>query len=85
MILCMSKQKLSDHEQVFSVPVLESYPDLAPAYLNVVSLPMDLRTIEEERLNEYFAIKELQKDLVLIFRNCCTFNGEGSHFWSYAK
>jgi putative N-acetylmannosamine-6-phosphate epimerase len=85
MIIGMSKQKLSDHEQVFAVPVLESYPDLAPAYLNVVSLPMDLRTIEEERLNEYFAIKELQKDLVLIFRNCCTFNAEGSHFWFYAK
>lgn len=81
----MFAQDLLDTENVFSIPVLESYPNLADDYLRIVRMPMDLATIEEERLAAYESIRELQKDIVLIFRNCCSFNLALSHYWHYAK
>jgi len=67
-----------DTSGIFSKPVIEAHPAIADAYLNVIDTPMDLRTIEEERVNVYSSIHMLQVDLVLIFRNCCTFNGQDS-------
>lgn len=40
---------------------------------------MDFRTIEEERLQMYRSIRELQQDLVLTFRNCMQFNPDGEY------
>lgn len=65
--------------------MLESYPQMADDYLRIVRMPMDLATIEEERLNTYDSIRELQKDIVLIFRNCCSYNVALSNYWHYAK
>lgn len=72
MLTRMSKEK-SAHW--FKRPVLDDYPELADSYLKVVTEPMDLRTIQEERVHLYQHIKELQDDLLLIFRNCINFNG----------
>ncbi|CAJ1969682.1 unnamed protein product [Cylindrotheca closterium] len=73
-----------DTDDTFAIPVLESYPDLANDYLTIVDVPMDLRTIREERVPLYESIKELQKDLILMFKNCCDFNETGTDLWNYA-
>lgn len=72
-----------DEDQVFSAPVLETYPDIKDDYLKVVESPLDLRTIEEERVCQYESIKDLQKDLTLVFQNCCSFNPPESAIWKY--
>jgi Bromodomain len=68
----------------FSAPVLEYFPDLESEYLAVVEEPMDLRTIEEERIHTYGSIRDLQIDLILMFNNCCAFNAEGDQIWEHA-
>jgi len=73
-----------DEAGMFAAPVLESYPDIANAYLSVIDTPMDLRTIEEERMNIYSSIEMLQDDLIRIFSNCCTFNGAESDLGAIA-
>lgn len=67
-----------DDDRIFAVPVLESYPDVEDDYLKVVSQPMDFRTIEDDRLPYYNSIRELQRDLTLVFQNCTSFNGRNS-------
>lgn len=73
-----------DRDGAFTVPVLESYPDLTAAYLEVIKIPMDLRTIVEERMYIYERIKDLQDDLKRTLENCCTFNGDESDLGQYA-
>jgi hypothetical protein len=77
---------VSDEDQhgVFSVPVWESNPEIADSYLETIKEPMDLRTIEEERIPQYESIKELQDDLMLMLQNCCDYNGIDSVFGQYA-
>lgn len=76
--------KEEDQDGTFNAPVLESYPDIAESYLSLVDHPMDLRTIEEDRMQRYLSIKELQDDLILMFKNCCDFNGADSDMGQYA-
>ena len=73
-----------DTDEIFAAPVLETYPDLEREYLKVVETPMDLRTIQEERVHQYESITELQEDLIRMFKNCCDYNEEGSDLWNYA-
>jgi hypothetical protein len=73
-----------DADQAFATPVVETYPELKKDYLKVVKSPLDLRTIEEERICKYRSIRELQNDLNLMFENCCTFNQAGSELWNYS-
>ncbi len=68
---------------MFGAPVCETYPEIADSYKARVTNPMDLRTIEEERLPTYRLIAELQEDLILTFKNCCVFNGEDSEYYAY--
>lgn len=81
MIAMVAKE---DHEGNFSVPVLYNFPNLEEDYLAVVKTPMDLRTIEEERIHGYENIKQLQDDLKLMLENCCAFNGVESVWGQYA-
>ena len=69
---------------MFVAPVCEAFPEVADDYKAIVTEPMDLRTIEEERLPTYGRIDELQQDLILTLKNCCVFNGEGSDYYCYA-
>lgn len=80
-------EKLSayDEDNIFKAPVAEVYPEVAATYLKTIEHPMDLRTIEEERIHLYESITRLQDDLILMFRNCCTFNAPGSDLWLYGK
>lgn len=80
----LSKLKDLDHLDLFSRPVCEECPYLADEYLRQVHNPMDFRTIGYERLPAYDHITELQEDLILVFRNCCVYDGGKSHFSSYA-
>ena len=80
----IQKVRELDAWNLFTAPVCEVFPEVADAYNDAVSNPMDLRTIEEERLPTYGLINELQEDLILTFKNCCVFNGEGSDYYGYA-
>jgi hypothetical protein len=73
-----------DTAGLFSKPVIEAHPAIADAYLNTIYTPMDLRTIEEDRVNAYSSIHMLQDDLILMFRNCCVFNGNDSDLGNMA-
>ena len=57
---------------------------MAGEYSQKIDSPMDFRTIEDERLDGYQHIAELQGDVILTFRNCCVFNMEEQEFVSYA-
>lgn len=74
-----------DENQMFSVPVVESYPELKESYLQRILEPMDFRTIEEDRLNYYLSICDLQQDLILVFRNCMAYNDTGSPPYNTAR
>jgi len=63
---------------VFSVPVTEAYPEVTEAYHSVIKEPMDFRTIEQCQLQRYKSIRDLQRDLRLIFNNCLVFNQESN-------
>lgn len=76
--------KERDDQTVFAVPVVEAYPDMIDDYTEKIDEPMDLSTIEEERMHAYTSITQLQDDLILMYRNCCTFNGTGSILGEYA-
>jgi hypothetical protein len=81
----MLERMLEDDVQgIFSKPVIEAHPAIADAYLDTIDTPMDLQTIEEERVNVYTSIHMLQDDLVLMFRNCCKFNGQDTDFGQIA-
>ena len=54
------------------------------AYLKVVDKPMDFRTIEEDEIQAYGDIAELQDDLILIYKNCVSFNGAQNDYGKYA-
>lgn len=74
-----------DYQDLFSVPVAEAHPEVADAYAAHIDQPIDLRTIEEEQIHVYNSITMLQDDLVLMYQNCCTFNGPGTLYWEYAR
>ncbi len=82
--ISISSQRVLDEDDLFNIPVVEAYPSVAHDYIQVVSNPMDLRTIEEERLQVYRSIAELQQDLILIFDNCIQFNGVASDYSKFA-
>ena len=79
----IQKVRELDSWNMFGAPVCETYPEIADSYKARVTNPMDLRTIEEERLPTYRLIAELQEDLILAFKNCCVFNGEDSEYYAY--
>lgn len=80
----LAKVAAEDVDGHFSTPVLESYPHLSGDYMAAVDVPMDFRTIDEERIPKYKSIKDLQRDLFLIFDNCSQFNGAGTEMGQYA-
>ena len=71
--------------KVFAVPVVESNPHLSEGYRQVISKPMDFRTIREEQLCLYDSIQMLQDDLILVFNNCIHYNGAENEFGRLAK
>jgi hypothetical protein len=78
------QQRTLDESRIFEWPVIESFPEVADSYLEVIDDPMDFRTIEEERLPAYRSIRELQADLILTFENCVKFN-PGTEYSELAK
>ena len=78
-------QRDLDDGDTFAAPVVETFPDLADAY-KAIENPMDFRTIEEERLQYYRSITDLQQDLLLVFHNCLEFsNGVENEYTAVAR
>ena len=81
----LQRVSAQDKDKIFSLPVAESHPEIADAYASMISQPMDLQTIAEERMHAYSSITMLQDDLILMYRNCCMFNEPGTIYWDYAR
>jgi hypothetical protein len=72
-----------DNDAVFNAPVIEKFPNLKESYLKLVSKPMDFSTIEKS-VRKYQNIQDLQHDILLVFKNCCLYNGRQSEMGKYA-
>lgn len=73
-----------DEENLFAMPVAEALPEMADEYKKLIDEPMDFRTIEE-RLPDFRSIRELQDDLVKVFKNCIQFNGRDHIYGQFAQ
>ena len=69
----------------FAIPVVEAFPEISDDYLAKISNPMDFRTIEEDRLQLYHSIADLQEDLILVFSNCMNYNVPDSDLYVIAQ
>ncbi|XP_071450417.1 protein polybromo-1 isoform X3 [Hetaerina americana] len=57
-----------------------------PEYFEVIEHPIDLKMIATKiQENKYPSLNELEKDLLLMTRNACTFNEPGSQIYKDAK
>ena len=81
-IICTQEE--FDQSKLFHKPVIDQHPEVEEAYLKKIETPMDFSTIRNERLSGYRVLSDLQNDLILVFKNCCTFNSVKSQFWNYA-
>jgi len=74
----MQSRKLESIAWPFLVPV-DPIEQGAPTYFDVIKEPMDLSTISK-KLSEgiYYNAEEFESDVRLMFRNCYTFNPEGT-------
>jgi hypothetical protein len=73
-----------DAEGIFHAPVTKLYPEIARDYMKKVKTPLDFATIRNERLQKYRVVSDLQNDLTLVFRNCCTYHKVNTVYWEYA-
>ena len=81
-ILFLSQRGL-DIESLFHKPVIEAVPQVKDAYLKKIATPMDFGTIEKQ-LRKYDYMSQIQQDIILVYRNCCDFNGLDSEYGQYA-
>jgi protein polybromo-1 len=59
---------------------------LYPSYYQVIENPIDLKQIAMKiQANEYTSLNEMEKDLVLMTKNACTYNEPGSQIYKDAK
>jgi len=59
---------------------------LYPSYYQVIENPIDLKRIAIKiQANEYTSLNEMEKDLVLMTKNACTYNEPGSQIYKDAK
>ncbi|KAL7917969.1 histone acetyltransferase GCN5-like protein [Trichoderma austrokoningii] len=66
--------QIQNHKQAWPF-ILPVNKDEVPDYYNVITTPMDLSTMEERLLHDYYvAPKDLVNDLKLIFSNCRQYN-----------
>jgi hypothetical protein len=72
-----------DIDAIFYAPVTEKFPELEKRYLELIQKPMDFMTIEKS-IRKYQDIHDLQQDILLVFKNCCAFNGQNSEIGKYA-
>uniref|UniRef100_A0A1B6CN38 Protein polybromo-1 n=1 Tax=Clastoptera arizonana TaxID=38151 RepID=A0A1B6CN38_9HEMI len=57
-----------------------------PKYYEVIDNPIDLRTIARKiQDSKYTTLNDMEKDLLLMTRNACTFNEPGSQIYKDAK
>jgi len=80
----LQKLKELDYRTLFHRPVCEDFPHMANEYFRMIKTPMDFRTIEDERMDSYQHIADLQDDLKLTFQNCCVFNRTEPEYLNYS-
>ncbi len=71
----LSNLKKSPHARNFQEPV-DPKRDNAPNYHSVIQEPMDLSTVKQRLITNYYhRMQEFLDDLVLIFENCVRYHG----------
>jgi len=73
-----------DEQDMFSNPVITVFPTIKTDYLKKVPNPMDFKTIGRKIRTCYKQTKDFQRDLILVFSNCCQYNGNNSKYGKYA-
>jgi len=69
-----------------SYPFKDSVPDTVPMYHDIIKKPMDFTTLKNNLDHKkYASLEEFHSDLTLIFKNCYTFNMEGSDLFVAAQ
>lgn len=57
-----------------------------PDYFEIIKNPMDFQTIKDKLAgNKYLKLQEMVDDVELTFRNCLTYNGDGSSVGKMCK
>lgn len=75
-----------DERRLSTVFHLLPSKDLYPEYYDVISDPIDLKTIGQKiQENEYKSLNELEKDLLLMIKNAKLFNEPGSQIYKDAN
>uniref|UniRef100_A0A8D8SGT3 Protein polybromo-1 n=1 Tax=Cacopsylla melanoneura TaxID=428564 RepID=A0A8D8SGT3_9HEMI len=70
------------HEVFQLLPSKKRYPE----YYDVIDIPIDLRTIARRiQGGQYASLGDMEKDLILMTKNACTFNEPGSQIYKDAK
>ncbi|KAI5726180.1 hypothetical protein M8J77_024956 [Diaphorina citri] len=70
------------HEVFQLLPSKKRYPE----YYDVIDVPIDLRTIARRiQDGKYASLGDMEKDLILMTKNACTFNEPGSQIYKDAK
>ncbi|KAI5696147.1 hypothetical protein M8J75_008836 [Diaphorina citri] len=70
------------HEVFQLLPSKKRYPE----YYDVIDVPIDLRTIARRiQDGRYASLGDMEKDLILMTKNACTFNEPGSQIYKDAK
>lgn len=76
----------SDGRLLHSVFQLLPSRKLYPDYYKVIENPIDLKQIAMKiQANEYSNLNEMEKDLLLLTKNACTYNEPGSQIYKDAK
>ncbi|EPR78616.1 Bromodomain protein [Spraguea lophii 42_110] len=83
MYYVLSEIKNDKHSWPFLEPVnAQEVPD----YYTVIKVPMDLKTMSNKLINkEYNDINTFETDMLLIFKNCNTYNAPSTQFCKCAK
>ncbi|TKR93596.1 hypothetical protein L596_008018 [Steinernema carpocapsae] len=72
-----------DPDEYFAYPVTQS---MAPDYADVIKNPMDFWSIRQKiDRNEYQNIREMEADVVLIYKNAMTYNGPNTIYYLAAQ
>jgi hypothetical protein len=60
---------------VFLTPVIRDYPSIAATYIQLISSPMDIETVQLKLTqNRYAGREDFDQDVLLMFDNCKVFN-----------
>uniref|UniRef100_A0A2M4A8V7 Putative chromatin remodeling complex rsc subunit rsc1/polybromo n=1 Tax=Anopheles triannulatus TaxID=58253 RepID=A0A2M4A8V7_9DIPT len=84
-IVMTATDPMDDHELYFQFLLLPS-KKMYPGYYDIIDHPIDLKFIATKiQTSAYSSLNEMEKDLLQMTKNACTFNEPGSQIYKDAK